>query len=323
MEELSKKIIVFIIVIGLYHLSISSPLRATEKQVKIVVVKSKDLPQYNKSYHGFVEVLKESLVNFQIKVYNLDEKAHSLTEIVAEISHNKPDLILTIGTKASQEITHSITDIPIIFSMVLKPEAQGLKHSTTHPMRNCSGIALDIPLETQFKLYKQSISSLKKVAVLYHPIQDSIFIANAIQTAKKIGIELIARKIKSEEDIPTALRDILSRSDVLWLIPNPYVVNYSSLKYILMFCTSNKIPTIGLSEYHVKAGALLAVRADYHDVGKQSGDLALRVLRKGQVNDQVILRPRKTKLFMNKRTAEMLKVDIPKFIIEQADQIYE
>ena len=311
-------ITVFLCSIQLFSCSIFT---AIAKDVKIVVVKSKDLLQYNKSFDGFREELRKAGVNFQAKMYSLDKSYQPIAEIVTEIIREKPDLILTIGTKASQEISQRISDLPILFSIVLDPEAQGLKHSTARPLKNLSGVCLDIPVEIQFKVLKQALFDLKRIAVLYHPSQDSVMIERAKETATKLGIELIGGEIKSEEDIPPTLKSIRSKSDVLWLITNPQTVSYSSLKYILMFCISNNFPIIGLSEFHVKAGALLALRADYYDTGRQVGKLALEILHKGLPDGQIIIAPRKTRLFVNKKMTEMMGIEIPATILKQAEQI--
>jgi len=39
--------------------------------------------------------------------------------------------------------------------------------------------------------------------------------------------------------------------------------------------------------------------------------------------NQVILTPQKTKLFINKRTADMMGIAIPIMFLSQAEQVYE
>ena len=321
MRELSKilKILTIILILFL-HLS---SVQAVGKELKLVVVKSKELVQYNNAYAGFVEVMNESGLHFQPKMYNLENNLRPVFEIIDEIIHDKPDLILTIGTRASQEIGFRISNLPIVFLMVLNPESQGLKKSAEYPFNNISGICLDIPVEVQFQVMKQLSSRLRKIAVLYNPKHDSVLINHARIMAEKLGANIIIGEIKTEDDIPGVLKNLRTKSDILWLAPNPHSVSYSSLKYILMYCISNMFPVIGLSKYHVKAGALYALSADYFDTGKQAGELALEIIRNGFMDHQVIITPRKSQLFINKRMAEIMGIKIPTPLLEQVKQIYE
>jgi len=138
-----------------------------------------------------------------------------------------------------------------------------LINSNDSLITNPSGVCLDIPIETQLTLVKQVFSNLKAIGILYHPQQDSQLFRQCLDAAQKLNIKIVPGKIQKEEDIPSALKEMRSKSNALLLIPNQYVLNYSSLKYILMYGLSNNFPVIGLSEFHVKAGALLAIRADY------------------------------------------------------------
>ncbi|UCE04575.1 MAG: ABC transporter substrate-binding protein [bacterium] len=323
MKELAKKIIISIVFLCLFQFTTSHILQATGKHIKIVVVRSKDQSQYNEAYDGFVEVLREVGISFQAKMYSLDKIIRPIEEIVDEIGYEKPDLILTIGTTAAREISQRISDLPIVFSMVLNPKAQGFIQNADHTVKNLSGVCLDIPLETQFQILKQSQLHLKRIAVLYHPTGDSVLIGQAERIAQKFGIKLVTGKINSENEILSILKNIGNKSDILWLIPNPYTMSYSSLKYILNFCFSSNFPIIGLSEFHVKAGALLALRADYCDNGRQTGDLVVEIIRRDSLADQVIISPRKIQLFVNKRTAAKMGIKLPTAILKQVERIYE
>lgn len=318
--KLMKKVI--IIINFIWYVCILTAQVVAEDRF-IIIIKSENVEPYNEAYTGFLDVLKGANINLKTRLYELDQQNQSITHVLKEIKQNSPDLILTIGTRATQEIKKSIHNIPIIFSMVLNPEAQGLNDSTNYLPKNLVGVCLDIPLEIQLNTLLISQLPLRRIAVLYQPGQDSAIVAQMKRMANLKGFELILGEIQSEEKIPSVLKDIRYISDVLWLLHNPQTISYSSLKYIMMFCIANNFPVIGLSEHHVKTGALLALRADYHENGRQAGELAIAVLRQGLIKNQTIVSPRKIKLFINKRAAEVMGITIPNVCHKQADLIYE
>lgn len=314
----SLKWLFFIIIAGIILSSLNA--NAAVGYVNIFVVKSRDLLQYNICYDTFMSTLDQAGINYHARVYSLDKQITSIDGITTDIDHNRPDLILTIGTEASQEISRRIYDIPIIFSMVLNPRAQGL--SVIHH-KNLTGVCLDTPVTEQLGKIKLFIPQLKRIALLYNPVQDSSFINEARVISGKIGIEINAIEIKSEIEIDSLLLKIRNTSDLLLLIPNPYTMNYLSLKHIFKECIYNNFPVIGLSEFHVKAGALMAIRADYADSGRQACYLAIELIRTGKLTPNTIITPGLSKVFINKRAADNMGLTIPSKLLRQAKIIYE
>lgn len=324
MRQLMNQFIALSAAILLLKILTIPPCLANEKGSKIVIVKSDTLEQYSEAFNGFVETLEKADFQFQTKVFHLKAGNFQILDSLATIdSEEQPDAILTIGTTATREIRKKITAIPIFFTMVLNPEKNGLINSNGSPVPSLSGVCLDIPIETQLKLIKGIFSDVQAIGILYHPVQDSQIFRQCLEEAQKLEIEVEPGEIYTEEDIPVALKEIRARSKVLLLISNQYVLNYSSLKYILMYGLSNNLPVIGLSEFHVKAGALLAIRADYQDAGRQAADLVVDALANGGVQNPGIHRAQKTKLFINKRTADAMGISIPIMFLSQAEYIYE
>ena len=77
-----------------------------------------------------------------------------------------------------------------------------------------------------------------------------------------------------------------------------------------------------MSESHVKLGALLAVMAEYQDIGKQAANLALEIIQHDSQQKPVIMSPRKIELYINKRMANLLDIYIPTHIFSQADKVF-
>ena len=71
-----------------------------------------------------------------------------------------------------------------------------------------------------------------------------------------------------------------------------------------------RVPLIGLSAAHVRAGALASLSCDYDDVGVQTAELALRILAGEKPAAIPITTPRRVTLAINTRTAEHVGVAI-------------
>jgi ABC-type uncharacterized transport system substrate-binding protein len=68
-------------------------------------------------------------------------------------------------------------------------------------------------------------------------------------------------------------------------------------------------------------GALLAVSADYTDMGCQTGQLALNILEHPE-KKYGILYPQNFKIYINKRVADLFGLKISAKLMKQATKIY-
>ncbi|MCI0494280.1 hypothetical protein L0Z72_04670, partial [candidate division KSB1 bacterium] len=211
MHNRFKRISVSSVVIILFSILTGLAFQANEKQQKIVIVKSDNLDQYNEAFNGFVAALEEAGIQFQTKIFTLKTDDQLIVDSLTTIGSQKPDAILTIGTTATREVSKKITTLPVFFTMVLNPEKNGIANSDTNAITNLSGVCLDIPIETQLKLVKQVFSNLKAIGILYHPLQDSQIFRQCMDEAQKLNIKIAPGEIQTEEDIPTALKNIRAK----------------------------------------------------------------------------------------------------------------
>ena len=102
------------------------------------------------------------------------------------------------------------------------------------------------------------------------------------------------------------MENIICKSDALWLLPDSTVVTRKSFGFIKSKTLENKIPLLCTSDVFVKAGALVAVFADYKGIGMQAAKLAEKILLQSTPGSLGIVNPISFKLAINTDTAEKL-----------------
>jgi len=276
----------------------------------VAVIKSGEIKPYQDALAGFKDVCKVKTTE-----YNMADETGNSPEIVKKIKDNKPDLILTIGTKAAVLANQEISNIPIIFLMVSRPKKYGLIG------KNITGVSLNIPAKVQFKTLKSIIPQLKTIGVIYNPEISGKAVEIAATDARDLDLELFAIEINSEKDVPIALRTMKGSIDAMWMVIDETVVNSQSIPHIILFTIRNKIPFMGLSVRFAQDGALLALQNDYKNMGRQSGKIANQILDGKSVDKIPIASPEKNELVLNLKTAKLIGIDIPADIIKKASRI--
>lgn len=276
---------------------------------------SNDSAPYRETLGGFQEYLRRQGLQSDFSIYNLNDNAMTAEKAVQEIRKNRAGLILTLGTLATEASLEKIRDMPVVAGLILKAN----KVNNTD---NATGVILEFPLETQFKMIRRVLPEVKTVGVIYNPKENKEMIRAASKVARDMGLSLDAQEVNTPQDLPPALEKLANSADVLWGVADNLVLTAQTAKHILLFSYRNKIPFIGLSSTWVKSGALYSLDRDYADIGIQCGEMAIKILQGSTAGSIPPAVPRKVIYSVNLKTAQYMKLNIPEAVIKNAHQIY-
>ena len=275
----------------------------------IAVIRSRDLEPYNQAFAGFSEACTD-----QIKQYTLGGDKASQQRMVQAIGETKPRLVLAIGLAAAKLAKEHLPDTRTLYIMVSNPKKYDLVGN------NVAGITLNIPVDAQFNAYKTMVPGLKSIGVIYDANNSGELIREASAVARKLGVELVAVSVRSQKEVPEALRGMLGKVDAIWMVPDETVVTTDSFKYFLLTTLENGVPFFAASDIFVEAGALAALTPDYTDVGRQGCQLAMGFTT--TVVEAGARPPRKVNLSLNLKTARKIGLVIPPSVIDSARVVY-
>lgn len=300
--------IVFVLSFFLFT-SLSRIAGATE----IAILTSAGLPYYEEAVAGFKAGIPETT---SVKEYNLNGQLAEGRHIAQSLRAAPPNLILAVGLKAAMATKLEIFDTPVVFCMVLNPQAHGL------PAHNMTGIAVRPPADTQLAALRSTISTHRRIGVLYDEEHSGDFIHQAHQAAKQQGLELLAIPIRRQEEIPNAVRALLPKIDAFWLIQDQTVVSESAIPFFLESTLDAKIPLFTFSLTLVQQGAIGALISDPWVIGQQAARVAQSRLNGHHASAGVLQNPERSQLALNANTAEYLGVALSPELIRLAAHLF-
>jgi len=277
----------------------------------ITVIKTREAEPYEIALTSLRRTLRDKGIDTQIEELFLAEDGQGKDHRLAELIKKNPQLVVTLGSAATERAAKVIKDTPVLFCMVLNPQASGLVRSMSGSGNNLTGAALDIAPQVQFEALRSLLPNAKKIGVIYNPQETETVVQQGRKAARDMGLELIAVPIASGDKVPDALRSLEKKVDALWSVADSTTFTPASMEFIFLHTLRNKLPFMGLSPAFVKAGALLALAADYQEVGVQCGALATRILSGESPSSLPVTTPQKAILHVNLKTAETLGLKIP------------
>ena len=285
-------------------------------EANITVLMSSDSAPYQAMREGFQGYLRDNGVQADYEVLQIGKDNSEAGQLAGKIAQQDPALIYCLGSRACQAVQQMAGQRPVVASMLLTPESITVAAQAT-------GVFLNYSPQTQLQWLKKLFPDIHRVGVIYNPAQNQALIDKATETARQLGMELVAAPVDTPKELPNALKNLLRNVDILWALPDRMVLAPQSAKEILLTSFRNRIPVIGASAPWVKSGALYALDWDYADIGAQNAAMALQLIKGTPINKIPVAGPRSVAYTLNLKTVEHMKLDMPAEISRGAKHVYQ
>lgn len=235
-------------------------------------------PSLDNCYTGIEEALKGAEVTIDLQNGNFDSA--TCDGIAKNMAARNYDLIVAIATPAALSAYGATknTDIPVVFCAVSDPVAAGLVDTVECPGGNCTGTSDVLDLSAQLALITAFQPEAQRIGVLYTTSEANSVsqLARLEELAEEAGVEIVARGVQGAADIPQAAAALCAQVDCVNNFTDNNVV--SNLSVLLEQANAAGVPVYGSEEEQVKNGCLACVGIDYVALGRETGDMALRIL---------------------------------------------
>lgn len=308
-----------VVVAGLLFL-LRKPVTAT---LKIGIIQIVEHPALDAARQGFIDLLAEhgyvegENISYQIQIAQGDMA--TANTIAQKFKNEKLDLILAIATPTAQAVANLIKDKPILITAVTDPVAAGLVESAERPGTNVTGTNDLQPMEGQFELALQLVPGAKRVGIIYNAGEANsvtqVQMARAI--AHELGLEVVEATVDTSAGVLQAAQSFIGRVDFIYVPTDNTVV--SAFSSVVKVAEEHGIPVFPGEENLVPQGALATVGVNYYRLGRQTAEMALRILKEGAKPETMPIESQKeTELVINEDVAQALGISIPAAIREKA-----
>ncbi len=287
----------------------------------VVIVSSDSLTSTSRTISGARSAIRNEHENANILCATVSPSGPDGTAQLDSIRRLNPDILVTVGSVATQTAKGYFPDIPIVFSSVMYPVISGFVESLNKPGERITGASLDIPIDIQFRYFRQIIPDMSKVGVMYTSNTASL-IPPARVVASEMDMELVAIEINDPRDIPRALDSLTKATDGIWSLADMNLFDPQSTRYILLNSLRRGVPFMGFSRYVVESGALFALDFDYKAIGRQAGRIVNSILDGVEPGNIPVTTPDIIWFHYNEKTAEHVNIRIPPDLVAIAKEVY-
>lgn len=279
---------------------------------------------------GFLQGLEEEGIvegeNLTVEYKNAAADMGTASQISDTFVSDKVDMICAIATPTAQSAYNAAmdSDIPVIYTAVTDPVAAELADEDGNPVGNVTGTSDELPIKAQLEMIRTMLPEAKKIGIMYTTSEANS--VSALATYKKLAgdydFEIVEKGITSTADISLAADDLLSQVDCITNLTDNTVV--ASLPTILEKANEKGIPIFGSEIEQVKIGCLAAEGLDYIALGKQTGQMAAKVLKgEAEVSELPYETITEPGFYVNTKVAENLEIAVPDELSETAVESFD
>lgn len=284
------------------------------KKLKIGIAQYVQHNALDESRKGFIAALKEAGYedgkNIALDYQNASADSATNATIAETFANDKKDLILAIATPTAVAIANKVKDVPILVTAVTDPAKAKLVDSNEDVKGNVSGTSDLSPVSDQLDMIKKIKPDAKTVGIIYSSAEDnSIFLSELAQKKiKELGLESKIFTVKDTNDVKSVMEALVGKVDVLYA-PTDNIIS-ASMATVTDIAVQNKLPVIAGEEEQVKNGALVTKGINYFELGKMTGEMAVKILKgEKKVEDFPIQYAKDVKIKVNKETAKKIGIN--------------
>lgn len=281
---------------------------------KIGVTQFMTHPSLDLVKKGFEDAIKQAGIDADFDEKNANGEVSTATLIANNYKADKKDLVFGIATPSAQQLANNITDIPVLFSAVTDPASAKILNS------NVTGTSDKVDnVSQQLDLLLKLNPNVKKIGVLYNPSEQNslVQIAEIQKRAKEKKLEVVLQGITNFGELAQATKNLLTQVDALYLPTDNLVV--SGMQLITSEAINAKKIVVVSENSSVEIGALFTMGIDYYELGKRTGQMAVEILNGKPVSQVPFETSKQLKLYVNKKTAKALGIDINNALFKGAE----
>lgn len=297
--------------------------RAQTKTVAITAIV--EHPALDATRDGVIDALKAAGFtpgqDLRIDYQSAQGNPATAAQIARQFVGARPDVIVPISTPSAQAVVAATRDIPVVFTAVTDPVGAQLVKSMEKPGANVTGVSDMAPVAEHVALIREIVPATKRVGVLYNPGEpNSVSLVKVLkEAAAAAGLSVVEATATKSADAQSAARSLVGKADVLYVPLDNTVV--SALESVVAVGRQSKLPVFSADTDSVARGAVASIGFDYRQVGQQTGEAVVRILKGEKPGDIDAVHAKGTDLFVNPTSAAAMGISIPEAVTGRATRI--
>lgn len=244
--------------------------------------------------------------------------------LIRELVDQNVDVLLVGGGVAARAAKSATATVPIVFTSVGDPVAQGIAASLSRPSGNATGLSnvVNELSGKQLELLKLAAPRITRIAVFHNRLNSGPALDVTRHAAHQLKVDVRAFEVRKPGELAQAFASAMAwRADAVLALSDPVLGN--SLAQLSTLAATHRIPAIYSRTEFAEHGGLLAYGPDFSSNYRRAAYYVDKILKGARPSELPIEQPTRFELVVNSKTAKSLGLTLPQALLQRADRIIE
>jgi putative ABC transport system substrate-binding protein len=265
--------------------------------------------------------------NIGIDVRWIGGEVDRLPGLAKELVDLRPDVVLAVATPLVTAVLHETRTIPIVFTQVTDPVAQGLVASLARPGGSITGITIFEPEigGKWVQVLKEVAPQTARAAILFNPDTAPyyrLYMGSIAAAADALAMKVFEAPVHGRAEIEAAMT-ALAREPASGVIAMSDSFLSVHRDLIIALAARYRLPAAYGFRHFVEDGGLISDGVDLNDMQRRAAIYVDRILKGAVPADLPVELPTKFELVINLKTAKALGIEVPPSLLARADEVIE
>jgi putative tryptophan/tyrosine transport system substrate-binding protein len=263
--------------------------------------------------------------NISLQLRFADLKEDRLTALAQELVQQKVDLIVAVGTQATQAARRATASIPIVMSTSGDPIGSGIVRNLARPEANVTGTSLvftDVAGK-RLQLLQEVTSRVSRAAVLSSGTPVALLSVDELRVAgARLGVEVQPFVYGGLDKLPRQFAEMQAWRAESLVVVAAHVID-EVREPLAQLALRHRLPTMFTFREYVEAGGLMSYGPNLRAMHRRAAYYVDRLLRGAKPADLPVEQPTQFELVINFKTAKALGLTIPQSLLVRADEVLQ
>lgn len=293
-------------------------------RVGFLAPQGRSLPLFDAFRRGLSELGYVEGKNVVIEARFAEGQYDRFPDLFQELVGLKVNVLAVTGAVTARAAKKSVTDVPVVFAVVVDPVADKVVPSLERPGGNFTGVTSFDPQQArkQFELLRQVIPGVKRVAILGDQGVSAALMTAADEQGRALGLQTqpirVAGPTPDFEAVFSAIRQ--QHADALLVLEEPVLGVHANK--IAELAAHDRLPTV-FAPSRVGAGGLLSYGVSQTEAIRRMAAYVDKILKGAKPGDLSVERVDRYELIVNLKTASVIGVTVPAEVLKRADRVMQ
>lgn len=264
--------------------------------------------------------------DFEIVYRFADFHAERLPGLAVELVQLDPDVIVVPTTLQAVALKQATDKIPIVVAALADPVLLGFAENDARPPGNVTGVTPyvnGLPAK-QLELAREVVPRATRIGLLddvtdpkAHPQRKEIEAAG-----RAMETRIIAAEVRTSADIGPAY-EALTASGVEVVVVEQSSMLLNARSQIAEVAAARMLPAVYGYREHVEEGGLISYGVNLDWCFHRTAYYVDKILKGAKPSELPVELPTNLQMVINLKTAKALKLDIPRALLDRADEVIE